>query len=646
VKSECKRKGICVANAFEDDRIIIAQMRVRGARPDRLRSRQRLETLLSTVDLYPSGLPAAAILYVRSLPDPLPGTLRLEGHALPSAPRWTGALASSLAECARNAVRPLYDTIPANAQAVLFADRSEMLACLARDWAQGLLLHHWWWQRLLQGPDATQAVWSAWMETPQYVPPALAHLAAHGEAAMVVQRMDETIVQALLKQIYNVFHLRDLEQALETPLSDVYLYPTSVEHPFHAPASQSNTSREDNRPLQTERSTQRMTPPWAVHVRESLNDGLSVSRRLLIGTALSLVHNPTRVRMASFAWETRHWLEIEIALERGETVIKTPPSPAARVTPRHEAASNPDELSATAALHPVQDIASQISDDEMHTGINTPIPTEETLLDRNIMSDQSPGALEAVPVAEPETIITKYGGLFYLLNLAVHLGFYADYTAPLQQELELSIWDFVTLVGCELLGEMPHDPVWGLLARLAGRDDLTPAGNSFTPPDIWLIDTSWLKAFPNVERSSDLWLCEVYEGRMRIMHSFGFLVADVFVQGDAIEQAAAICALYDAEYMMQLIDLPPSSDDPLRRWLDWLMPYIRARLQKALSVDDVAALLIPHAARVFVTPAHVDVKLDLNTLPIEIRLAGLDRNPNWLAAAGRTVTFHFESGLS
>jgi hypothetical protein len=43
-----------------------------------------------------------------------------------------------------------------------------------------------------------------------------------------------------------------------------------------------------------------------------------------------------------------------------------------------------------------------------------------------------------------------------------------------------------------------------------------------------------------------------------------------------------------------------------------------------------------------VTPTRVDVLMKLNELPIAIRLAGLDRDPGWVPAAGRFVAFRFE----
>ena len=75
------------------------------------------------------------------------------------------------------------------------------------------------------------------------------------------------------------------------------------------------------------------------------------------------------------------------------------------------------------------------------------------------------------------------------------------------------------------------------------------------------------------------------------------------------------------------------------------MPYVRARLQRALGIadaDELAHLVCAHQARVCVTATHLDIFLALETLPIAIRFAGLDRDPGWVPAAGRYIAFHFE----
>ncbi|MGZ4878242.1 MAG: hypothetical protein ACXVIO_08675, partial [Candidatus Angelobacter sp.] len=82
--------------------------------------------------------------------------------------------------------------------------------------------------------------------------------------------------------------------------------------------------------------------------------------------------------------------------------------------------------------------------------------------------------------------------------------------------------------------------------------------------------------------------------------------------------------------------------DRLQRWVGWMASYFRARLLRALGRDDAVALLCGRPARVVLTLTHVDVTFSLDHHPIEIRMSGLDRDPGWIPAAGRYVSFQFK----
>ena len=88
-----------------------------------------------------------------------------------------------------------------------------------------------------------------------------------------------------------------------------------------------------------------------------------------------------------------------------------------------------------------------------------------------------------------------------------------------------------------------------------------------------------------------------------------------------------------------------TADSPVGRWLDWFMPYARARLARAMGVervDEVGGVLCGASARIFVSAARVDVMMSMEEHPVAIRLAGLDRDPGWVPAAGRSIHYHFD----
>jgi hypothetical protein len=53
-------------------------------------------------------------------------------------------------------------------------------------------------------------------------------------------------------------------------------------------------------------------------------------------------------------------------------------------------------------------------------------------------------------------------------------------------------------------------------------------------------------------------------------------------------------------------------------------------------------LLLQQPARIQTSATHVRVFFSLAQHPLEIRLAGLDRDPGWVPAAGRNFTFYYE----
>jgi hypothetical protein len=70
-----------------------------------------------------------------------------------------------------------------------------------------------------------------------------------------------------------------------------------------------------------------------------------------------------------------------------------------------------------------------------------------------------------------ESVESRLGGVFYLLNVAIALGLYGDFSLPAQRGIDLPIWDFLRFAGRQIAPRrFGHDPIWRLLARLAGRD--------------------------------------------------------------------------------------------------------------------------------------------------------------------------------
>jgi hypothetical protein len=261
----------------------------------------------------------------------------------------------------------------------------------------------------------------------------------------------------------------------------------------------------------------------------------------------------------------------------------------------------------------------------------------------------------AVTLASPQldTVHSELGGLFYLLNVALHLGHYGDFTTPVEPGLTLSPWDWVAVIGRRLLPRARRgDPVWSLLAGLAGRTDDSPPGVGFWAPRVWRVPRHWITPLPDTRGP---WIRWDDSRRLRVRHPLGFTVLDARLGVGADARLARELRRYRPAPRINVVRAPetPHSAAPpvdevspaLARWAAWTAEYVGVRLRFALATTTPAAaarLLLRHRAIVVAGRDRVTVRFSLNDHPVAIRMAGLDRDPGFIPAAGRTVVFHYD----
>ncbi|NVJ23174.1 hypothetical protein HUW62_18290 [Myxococcus sp. AM011] len=666
-------------------RTVIQRLRLRGAELEPLSARLRLEAVLAGADLLPPGLPPSATVCIRRLMDPKPGVLPVSQQALRPPAAWNEALSSVLREQVARAARPARGVVPAGAEAVLFADPSELLACLASDVSRGLANAHWWWRGLFPNADLARTVVTEWLRAPEYVPSALEFLTRQREVRSVVSLFTVPEARELLTRVLRVHGLS--ATALDAPARDA-----NDEQPMAAV--------EPEGPVGAGGAPHATTAPWESWAPEVRTLKDSREHAALLGVALTLRRVPVEARRPEFLPAVGTWRNMEESL--------SVPSPVAPRAARHEASTEALAVSAPPSLHaesapdvtaftaPVEEPAArpprETAPFEEHVAVPVLIRAEASTASESVgershidgvsrpievaPSAESPLSREASPASATEDVSrspvhtttpptplreleppsgrawglpfsTRLGGLFYLVNLGLFLELYGDFSMPAHPNLPLSLWDFVTLVGRRLcVDPRPTDPVWKVLALLARRKPGVLPGQDFTPPEAWRIPPAWLRTFRDTQ-----WTWSVVEGRLRVHHAAGFLVLDVPCDGHDVEALMnSELAPYSSVSSFTLSrgdETGPLDTEPLERWLGWLVPFCRARLCRALGVspDDASALdatLLAHDARLHVTEGHVDVVLFLAQLPLAVRIAGLDRDIGWLPSEGRHLTFHFE----
>ncbi len=690
---------------MEASRTYIRNLRaVSASSRDELALRLRLERTLAHANFHPSWLPPTAILCVRKLGGA--ATTRAGAPLALSTRRgasvdWERAVAAELDTLARRAARPARETVAANAEAVLFNDQAELLACLAVDWCGGggVETMRWWWRSLFKGRGASDALIPAWLASPEHVPAALEHLSNAGRLSAFARALNERQARDIRQRVTHKFSLRALEEALEQTASS-----------GDAPPLRVHDEHDGGRTHERETPQHAARPPWEQFVPWIRGAALGDEQSCLIGTSLMLLRAPSIVRSASFAGVVARWRTGSPL--RAESGASSSP---AEVTPARTNNLNDDEqgerrgsdkahhrgLSGVSEAHqrtindlPKATVAasgvlpgitvsaasdtnaqSEARDDfansvepqrAMHITPRRPefstfVSADERAPDARAETPASASSVWTAAGRENETqtftgsrnyearIRTEFGGVFYLLNLGLFLNLYGDFTTPRAPGIDLVVWDFLALVGVELGGErLRRDPVWKLLANLSGRDATDTPGADFTPPESWRVPPEWLAAFPAPRRA---WKWKAEAGRLCVLHPGGFLILDVPLTGggDARAQLELEVAAYQDHFHGLLrraaFDTASESTGTVEGWLKRLLPYVRARLCRALGVrasKSLGRLVCQQQAQVNVTATHLQVRFALARLPLAVRLAGLDRDPGWMPAAGRNIAFHYD----
>jgi hypothetical protein len=547
--------------------LTVRRLRWREPGPNRLAARQRLELALEAGG-NASALRPEAILCVRRIATSFPALDRL-----------SNVLDAEILDAAR----PARGTVPANANAVLFADRAELLACLARDWCAGNTATLWWWPLFFPGDDFGAVVRRAWLEDARPVPAALARLEAVNLAPKFLTKFSPVDRAALWRNIVNTFQLGALDTAWSTGnIAD-------------AASTAAQVSRE--------------LAPWSAWVNPPASLAMDAVRILV--AAILLERAPARIRSRSFAREVGMWTAskrhhaLDISFDETfplveENPAKDDPRPRGmaprdrRSTLRHEppSASNPKSVATTAASNPESIIipgSSRIESRKSESGapdssrprrqehspaFRTPeSPVMPVQLKQERPSDLQEALDESIALpaaASPDCISTEWGGSFYLVNIAIALEFYGDFTAPQRRGLALPLWDFLALVAEQMIGEeFAEDPLCSLFARLSGRGGDEPPGAQFEP----------------------------------------------------------------------------TSGETLAIWLARVCHDVEARAIAALNLDDdrdLRSLALNQPARIVTTSTRLDAHFSLAKHPIALRIAGLDRDPGWVPAAGRGIYFHYD----
>jgi hypothetical protein len=663
--------------------VTVDHVRLRGAQMDAPAARQRLSYLLSSVALRPARMSPSAVLVVRSMRDPLPGAIAKQfALAASPSPAWESAALARLNALCAEAARPARSVVRPSAEAVLFSDYGELLACLAVDLGTGAELA-WWWRSILRhhlarGFGARSDVWSqVWAEHPLYAPAAIHQLDEQKQAVPVLERIAPSQAWGLLLRVAQTFGLP--VSTLSAAYDEAGLAPATgsesrrspsaaAEVPSDAPTEIGTSpvqsqSRAPPRLAHQEPSGRRHTiaAPWAPYVAASaIPPTLGVERCALLGISLLLHRAPRQTASAQFAPRFRSWLAGARALAGGNDEDGVVSSPQRSRSAPHvgPASATPADANIAGSRLPAQ-VSESVpyrrgtARDRTESGASAQ-PGLATEAKRVSILDANDGAgsdlpirdhVEAAPLAPGGTALTEapvefedgcptsLGGIFYL----VHVLLRSDL---LSFDVRLRGWALLELVArCLLYREwevVADDPVWDALTQLDFREPGAHPGADFTPQEVYEAPESWQLGLNESKRYA-----RFRSKRLEVWRGEGFLTLDTTKpihtafdtrmtrrQRRAFRKDASVCAAG--------LDLAPE----LRRFLHFLLPYLRWRLRRALGGASLTDILRRNGM-LYITRSHVDLVMRMQQISVPARIAGLDADPGWTPELGRVIKFHF-----
>jgi hypothetical protein len=569
--------------------------------PQQTHWRWRITDALSRISLYPS-LPPQAILIVRHLSDPLPGGLLSDSPWNNTRP-WEQQAQAKIDDCWRTAIRAAHTTVPSSANAVWFADKAEWLACLSWVVHQGVATQQWWWQTWLRKSSLmspSEVLFELWQTEVQWLPQTLT----------LLQQRHGCGLQPLLRRFSP-----NQARALRQWVTQTYALPA----------------------LEGVQIVESLGPALPMSTK-NLMPGLPVENQALVALGLGIVHCPTVVQ--------------RLSREGGqESGVRS-----------RESEELPDSDASTVAIGE--------ADDAVENGIPQEAETE-TLgkVNEDLGETDVPGAFGAIlgsaevaPHArivsvqrtadEPEVTPQGSGDIHG-----------ADFLT--ETSLEESIDD--TLFTEEPGSQAPQLPT------LEGQAGQSPTESGNVGFDAGSVEEGHNSGTPEpavsptgspptiANKPSDSLILAAEQGIATNLGGLWYLV-NVLADLDWLVDNTELNGWHKLLTLARALwpEVPPdkvwsiltelaaedSSEAEQRTWLgpSWPMveEYLTARLEPSEDLRAVMADILQEPATLYVTRTHIDVVFTLEQIRLDLRVAGLDRDPGWVPELARVIAFHYE----
>lgn len=582
----------------------VGMVRLRGP-TDTPASRLAVKSAVERMDWRAGGPSPRAILLVRRLVGTLDA--RSPGDAV----ELESQLRQEIDRYWRSAVPLDGRAVPTTAPAVVARDLVELLAMYLVDCSDGVVAHRWWWRSVGRQLELGGSVSDTLVEHARVAPQLITDLIRRRRPD-VVAKLGDTEARRVIIAIATAHELPGLVEAVE------------------------DRSRAAARPSAPGRPRDQLGDPGA-GLAGSVPPGAAPA--LLTALAIRLVDAPASARSPSLVSQlitdvgggdpvsrpagdspigtqkeaataptTAHQLPPQISPALSGPSTRTPPLDVVHADP--VGARNDALLTSFAGVESAPDrpelARARPADGPQTDAMDLDPPTVDTG-----SAHTSGGDIEWADPSDSGTgtgniedgVASALGGVFFLVELTRQLDLPDVFEPTWGLSSTVGAWGVLELVARSLLpfNVVDHgDPVWQVLADLGGgkggleRAKSLPARAPATVPNGWPdagvpVDATW-----------------------------------------SIDDTLARDARQGA-----------------RRLLTSIAPAIRRILAERLDceVDTLTDALFRRSSWLFCDRTHVDVHLLLDSATVGVRRAGFDRDPGWVPAYGRVISFHFDSEL-
>ena len=554
-------------------RVTVRAARCTATHPVRRRALDAIERMPTG-----TGLPARAILVVRHIQATVGG----------DPPRVGGY---DLSAVARAAARPAAAPPPVGAEAVVFADEVEMLACLVDDMHTGRALR-WWWQSLFDprrrwgnAPPPAATLATAFAENVAALPAAAAR--RPGAMAAAAATLDPPMRWRLLAAAAQAHAAPEIATAARQRL---------VALPLGSASSSGTANGAVDRPPGLTRAGLTAAATGSATV-----DHAAVFEEF-VAPLVGLFERPAASRCSGST-------PVERPPAADRAAAGVPPSRAAWTDATDEAAGDRSPAAVELFRPPADGHLSRGGGEQGESATLGPVVAHGD-------EGSSPGPAVAIG---PHRWRTAYAGAVYLLALLEFLDLPSSADGPGEPGPWLSRWEVLELL-ISVRGADRSDGLFAALAEL-GADSAAA-------------DARWTGALGgtatgvlSVPRTAAEWPRRGAAAPVRAPDA-------TTSRGGAGHRGPADAAVTAS---LPAVPADPPPPRPSERWARSLAELCTTLLRR-VGLDWT---IVARAGEIEVDDLRVTVAMRLDDIDIDVRRAGLDRDPGWVPALGRVVTLDF-----